>query len=658
MADTQARIVISADDKTRAAFESARRNLGSLEAGAAGLRAGLAGAAISAAAFAAAASVRDSLSILDQLDDLAEKSGIAAEKLSALRYAGEVTGTPLEALATGTRKLAANMAAAAGGSRETAAAFASIGVAVSDANGDLRNSDKVLLDIADRFVQFEDGAAKSAKAQELFGKSGEALIPLLNQGSAGINRLRGEAQQLGLIYSGDLAKGAAEFNDQMRKIELATEALKVKLTEALLPSLRDAADNFLEAAREGFNFSKILDRIKRQQLELLGFSAAKAAADDIATLKRQIAGYEAVLEKRPNDQARIARLEQLRTELQVAEKALLSANIATALKEDASDALSRRLGRGEGRQKQQAPITTKSEGAAATLQASLTKEQETVIAVSKLLNQNPKFRADEIQAQLKIIDDAFFAGGLSAQAYEAAIARLFNVTSSADKITSEWAETNREVDLIIRNSTIGRMEEQTRKLNLLNTAYEAGRFGIVGSAEALQKYNQVVKDTMGNMAQEVEKMKPLIEQIGEAFDASFTSAIRGGQGALGVLRALADQAYNVLLKELGTSIFGAIKPGLGSLLGSILPGRAIGGPVAAGQPYIVGERGRELFVPAVSGQIVPNSAMGGATIIDNRTIIVGDVASKSDVASMIQRSNQVQLAAIARSRTRGGALAD
>lgn len=40
--------------------------------------------------------------------------------------------------------------------------------------------------------------------------------------------------------------------------------------------------------------------------------------------------------------------------------------------------------------------------------------------------------------------------------------------------------------------------------------------------------------------------------------------------------------------------------------------RAVGGPVAAGTPYIVGEEGAELFVPSSSGQIVPNHALGGS----------------------------------------------
>jgi hypothetical protein len=45
--------------------------------------------------------------------------------------------------------------------------------------------------------------------------------------------------------------------------------------------------------------------------------------------------------------------------------------------------------------------------------------------------------------------------------------------------------------------------------------------------------------------------------------------------------------------------------------------RAAGGPVAQGGSYIVGERGPELFTPSSSGNITPNSAMGGANITVN-----------------------------------------
>jgi hypothetical protein len=55
-----------------------------------------------------------------------------------------------------------------------------------------------------------------------------------------------------------------------------------------------------------------------------------------------------------------------------------------------------------------------------------------------------------------------------------------------------------------------------------------------------------------------------------------------------------------------------------------IPGLAVGGPASAGRPYIVGERGPELFVPGSNGNVVPNNAMGGNTYQINVNAGVGD----------------------------------
>lgn len=78
--------------------------------------------------------------------------------------------------------------------------------------------------------------------------------------------------------------------------------------------------------------------------------------------------------------------------------------------------------------------------------------------------------------------------------------------------------------------------------------------------------------------------------------------------------------------------------------------RANGGPVNAGQPYIVGERGPEYFVPPASGSILPNDALGsvGAAGGGNVTIVQHNyVDSRSDQASIMQMMNQAKNAAVA-----------
>lgn len=85
--------------------------------------------------------------------------------------------------------------------------------------------------------------------------------------------------------------------------------------------------------------------------------------------------------------------------------------------------------------------------------------------------------------------------------------------------------------------------------------------------------------------------------------------------------------------------------------------RALGGPVSSNTPYMVGERGPELFVPNGAGNIVPNNKLGGGgvTVVQNINI-----DSRSDRASIMAAMNQAKeqaKAEIYRSMKSGGAFA-
>jgi phage-related protein len=78
----------------------------------------------------------------------------------------------------------------------------------------------------------------------------------------------------------------------------------------------------------------------------------------------------------------------------------------------------------------------------------------------------------------------------------------------------------------------------------------------------------------------------------------------------------------------------AIGQAVGSVVGA-LTGRASGGPVTARTPYIVGERGPELFVPASTGSIVPNHALGQGNITIN---VTGTMLDPEGVARAVERA--------------------
>jgi hypothetical protein len=108
----------------------------------------------------------------------------------------------------------------------------------------------------------------------------------------------------------------------------------------------------------------------------------------------------------------------------------------------------------------------------------------------------------------------------------------------------------------------------------------------------------------------------------------FENGIKGMlKGFVDILRRMvAEAAAAKVFEALGFGQGGGSGGLLGKLFGGLLGGgggskvlfpmpRALGGPVTAGAPYLVGERGPELFVPGVSGGIVPNGRMGGGVVI-------------------------------------------
>lgn len=325
MAANDVKIVLTAEDKTAGPFGAVKNNLAGLASqakdavngvGALGAAFGVLGGAVAGALSVQA--LRGSVDMLDQLDDLAEKTGIATEALSALRYAGEVVGTPIEALATGIRKLSVNMAAAAGGGKEQAAAFQAIGVSFKNLDGTLRGSDKVLGDIADKFATFRDGPEKAALAIELFGKSGADMIPLLNKGSAGMEELRTEAERLGVVFSGGLAAQAADFNDNLKKIQLSGQAFATAVAGELLPSLNELASVFLETKDGSKSLAQILGTGLKTGLEAVVVLAADVsfvlkgigreigaiAAQAVALASLDIKGFNAISEAVKDDAKR------------------------------------------------------------------------------------------------------------------------------------------------------------------------------------------------------------------------------------------------------------------------------------------------------------------------------------------------------------------
>lgn len=203
------------------------------------------GAAVVAGATALTVLVKKTIDQADHLNDLSKSTGVSVEQLSRFGFAAAQSGTDIEALGVGLRKFNQQVADAAGNLKgEAAIAFKTLGINVRDASGALKGTDQLLEEVSTKFSGFADGANKVALATALFGKSGADLIPFLNEGAAGLEKLGLQADRAGATISTSTARAADEFNDKLGQLKLGLAGLGNQLAADLLPALNNLGDQW------------------------------------------------------------------------------------------------------------------------------------------------------------------------------------------------------------------------------------------------------------------------------------------------------------------------------------------------------------------------------------------------------------------------------
>lgn len=193
-----------------------------------------------------------------------------------------------------------------------------------------------------------------------------------------------------------------------------------------------------------------------------------------------------------------------------------------------------------------------------------------------------------------------------------------------------------------------------------------------------------VTEDLTKLLDPIEQVKTAAESIGSAFSTSFKGLIDGSQSAqealAGFFKSVAssflDMAAKIIAKWIEMTILNSIlrifpsSPiGIGNTFSNFSPGgaaaagtggipsiassfgfRANGGPVSSGSPYIVGEKGPELFLPRSSGTIIPNSAMmGGSTSVvvnvdaSGNSNVQGDQAQGKQLGLVVSAAVQAEL---------------
>lgn len=211
---------------------------------AAGIASVAAGAATAAGA-ALKSAVDDTAVYADTIDKASYRSGLGAENLQRLKYAAEQSGASLENIEKSAKKMNDRLAEVSEGNEKSAEMFEKLGVAVYDADGNMRSSDEIYNDVLSNLADMGDTAEATAIGTDLFGKAFTDLKPLLAAGSDGINDLKDNADALGIVMSQDAVTAGVKYGDTVADIKNALGGAARSIGASMLPMFQKFADKLI-----------------------------------------------------------------------------------------------------------------------------------------------------------------------------------------------------------------------------------------------------------------------------------------------------------------------------------------------------------------------------------------------------------------------------
>lgn len=626
----------------------------------------------------------------DRLDELSSRLGISTEQLSAWGYAAKLSGNDLESLTGSIQKFSKTVASAADANSRQAELFASLGISVKDAAGNLRDVEQLLPEVADRFKQLNNDTTEAALAQELFGRSGAELLEFLNRGSDGLRELGDEAKNLGAIIDGDTAKAAAAFNDELDKLRFSTNGYFTLIAREVLPALTELIREFRIAATQGENLNRTATLVKG------AFDALASAFDFFSKTARVNQAifntYNNTLVSVYNTMRGIASLDFPRAGTGI--RSLIN-GLRAGFDQATGNAPSPAAGR--ARNARGGSNRPETGGNFSGLQNSVNAFLSNADAQKATRARKTGLSEEQREAQrLKESYDSLVASmtqqvALFGETTEAAKLRYELEFGELSKLNPLQKETllnlAQQIDSQkqlkeLQDAADERLEKETeayernREANaelISDMQFELDLLGMTNdernkaialrylSADATDEERKAVLDLADAQVKAAESAE-LWDGIQRSLADNMFDAITGAESLTDAVRNFFEEVANMLLRQtlekLSQQITDAFQAsansgqsgqGWGAALSNFFStafggARANGGPVQAGVPYLVGERGPELFVAPKTGTIIPNNKMGmGLTQVNNFMVqgrmdrrtedqIAADVGRKSSTA--------------------------
>lgn len=205
-----------------------------------GVAAAAIGAAVTGASAAFAAGAKDVAAYGDNVDKMSQKLGLSTDAYQKWDYVLNLAGTDMASMTTGLKTLTNKLDDAKNGNESAIAMFEQLGISMEQAASMSRED--LFAAAIKGFQGLEDTTERAALANDLFGKSGQNLAPLFNTTAEATAEMMKQAEDYGMVMSGDMVSASAAFQDSMTTLQGTLTGLKNNILGEFLPSMTQVTD--------------------------------------------------------------------------------------------------------------------------------------------------------------------------------------------------------------------------------------------------------------------------------------------------------------------------------------------------------------------------------------------------------------------------------
>lgn len=497
------------------------------------------------------------------IGETAKTLGVSTDALQEFRFALKQSGADAGTADALLAKFSQTIGDAAEGSDTAQKALQRIGVTTADLKS--KNIETLFSQATDNLSRFGSEADRNSAIADVFGKKALMVAGALSTSADEMAKLREQARQMGAVLSEQTIATAKEAKD---KFDALSNVIKVQLTESIV----NAGPSILRMSQ----FLADLATMANWALQRIGAVQASSASQqyDLMLQKRldlteKLAEVEQSRFAQKPDTLQFRQAEMYRKEIEATDKALgdLRKKMEEAPKTGKPGPAVLDVKVPEGQQKQFESLSAGLEKATRESQMAMTID-EGAKARMRMEIQQDEWRFKIEQAKIGTAERMDIEEKYSVWLEQAEKERAFRSRTPLQQLADDWDNTSKQLQ-----------NAQVKWANgFVDTLTDAV---MTGKASFSDLANSIIRDL-----------------VRIAIQKFIVDTMFGGSGGGGGLVAIVS------------SVFGG--------------GRASGGPVNAGVPYMVGEQGPELIIPKAAGTVIPNHNLmsanaGGATYyIDNR----------------------------------------